>query len=458
MAKKKLKKFSDFTERLLPYEAILLHDKYKGRDTEKRELLNRIVKNTHLILETHKYDDTIDKRKYSKLMSWIRNELSRIDIDEFLKWITNTYQSILTDSVSEKTHRQIIKAISIIQIDHYYFRQFYELMAEYRQFLLIRKRYTSHEKVNDYVSRLEYDYKQSKLKYEQLHLATLDIIGADGKQRNEAIQWKNWLLSNFNDTRLDGYTRYMSAIRYIFICLRYNSISELEDILERLHSFFENGKNYSKRLLSNFYDHLLILYDKKGDYHKARYYGYLSIRNSHPDDIIYHNNLLNLLLKMDLIDEGLVVIDNYDLKISELKDYYPLVGFVSNHIRFLTRKGKIKEAINKGKIYLMAYESQILDYRWHRFFAAYHGALLSADQNQEILHNTEKYQLHLREKKGLDHLNGKQILNLYYAIASVNMNKITKEEFNHQLLIIQDTEDIKKYDVALLKVIEDISE
>ena len=434
MAKEKLKKFNSYCENLLPNEISYLHARFKSTDPERTHIMNAILQGVQNGDNSFDFDLNIDKRKYSKSLNWMQNELDKIDVDKKLKWINECLNSILLDEVSLEVDQSIARAINSFQANDYYFMYFYEMLLQYRQHLLIRMQYQIYQKVNDYIERNQFDYKSSRLIFEQLHQATHDIIGTGGSaSRNEAIQWKNWLLENFKNARLDGLVRHMSAIRYIFVCLRYNTLDDLEYLLFELEKFFEDGRNYTRRLLVNFYDNMLVLYDQKKDFEQACYFGYLSIKYDRPDAIIYRNNLINVLIKMDRFEEALHVIETANFKLKHTRNMHSAIGFISNHIRCLTKVNKNSEAIIKGQVFMQAYLPQILKYRWHRFFTAYHSALLKGNKFNEIIRNTEKLKLASKEKARESNKKYSLALNQFYFQALLNTDKINQSKYELEI-------------------------
>ncbi len=454
MSKQKLKKITEYCEQLLPHEIIYLNSHFKSEDEDRKQILNHIRDSLYKDQINFEFDTSIDKRKYSKFLSWMQSELHKIDIDIQLNWINSSLRGILLDNVPSELDQSILKVLKKVKVSDYYFMYFYEMLLQYRHYLLIRMRYQVYQKVNDYIEKNQYDYKRTRLVFEQLHQATNDIIGTGEAKRNEAIQWSKWLLENFRNERLDGLNRHMSAIRYIFICLRYHALEELEVVLNELDKFFSNGQNYTRRLLVNYYDNMLVLYDQKECYEKARKYGYLSIKYDHPDAIIYRNNLVNVLIKMKRFGEALSVIESANFKLKNTHNFHSAIGFISNHIRCLTKVEKYNEAVIKGRVFMQAYINQIFKYRWHRFFAAYHGALLSEKCYTEIIRNTEKHELHLREKENISQKKYKLILNIYYQIALLKTGQISQEVFKRSIEALQDTDDLRNYDVQLQNIVE----
>jgi len=457
MQKEKLKKFTAFVRSMIPHEAAYLKLRLNTKDDERQLIMNHVFHNVMNTEQFTPFDIEIDKRKYSKLLTWMQVELDKIDVDKNLKWISKTHESILLDEISPALDAQIMRSIKRYSPHEYYFLRFYEMLIEYRHYLLIRMRYNGHQKINEFLEKHHFDYQRSKLVYDQMHQATSDIIGTGNTLQKEAIQWKRWLYDSYKDSTLDGLNRYMAAIRYIFVCLRYNSMDDLEDILLSLDSFFKNGSNYSKRILVNYYDNMLVLFDKKGDYEKAKYYGYLSIKHQHPDAIIYRNNLVNVLIKNQEFDEALNVIEEAEFKTKSTRNFHSVIGFVSNHVRCLTKVGRVSEAVTKGRVFLNAYDNNILKYRWHRFFAAYHGALLTAGKHHEIIKNTEKYDLAQKEWVNYNKKHSQKILNIYYQIALHQSPKEQSAAFREIMNQLITPDQTSQYDTELLEIIEEMS-
>lgn len=457
MRKEKLKKFKAYVDNLLPHEAIYLQKNFQSQDPERIEIMEVIQKSVNAPDRYTEFDDDIDKRKYSSILNWMKKSLDKINVDQRLKWISGTHQSILLDQLTPELEAEIVKMTRSCTPQDYYFLRYYEMLVDFRHYLLIRMRYTVHQKIHDFMQRHEYEYQRSKLVYDQMHHATADIIGSESQMKKEAIQWKKWLNETFRDTTLDGRNRYMALIRYIFICLRYNLINDQEKALLFMDQYFQDGKNHSRRILVNYYDNMLVMYDKKGDFEKAKYYGYLSIKHPHPDALIYRNNLANVLIKRQAFQEALTVIEEADFKIKSTRNFHSVVGFVSNHIRCLTKVGQIKEAEVKGRVFLQAYRKNILKYRWHRFFAAYHGALIYAENFEEIIRNTEKYHLHTMEEENYTQNEYRQkILNLYYLAALRSLSKITVMSYRKTLNQLLPPKEQSMYDKEMIEVVEEL--
>lgn len=458
MSKEKLKKFRSFCAALLPHELDYLLSISEKHSEEKREVL----KNIHLFVNEPSHslilDPQLDKRKYSRWLSWMKKELNKVNVDLHLDWIMDTHRRILQDDLDSSLEKEIIRHLRNYHASDFYFVRFYELLVEYRHYLLIRMRYTTYDLVHQFIERHQLDYKRSQLINEQLHQASTEIIGSHRSKPQETIQWSHWLRNNFEDKRLDGLNRYMSAIRYIFICVRYQALDDLEQILLALYHFFSHGQNYSRRLLVNFYDNMLLLYDQKKDYARASYYGNLSIKYAHPDTLIYRNNYVNVLIKNEDFHLALRVIEEANFKIRHIRNFHSAIGFIANHIKCLTKTGASKDAVSKGQIYLQAYRDSIMKYRWHRFFTAYLGALMSQEQYEDVMNLIKKLHLNSRELEFQHTVKAKFILNIYYLIAQFKTDHINADAFVERFVSSEFSKGFDSYDKELRELVMSIFE
>lgn len=419
--KEKLRKFNSFAASLLPHEVKYLLSIQRFVDEEKKFILLKVSDNVLSSNDNHSYDTTIDKRKYSYIQKWIKNQLDRIDVDNRFLWISRMLQDILLDRISSEDEATVIKSLSIFSNTSYYFTKHYEMLIEFRQYLLIRKRYSEYKKVDLFINDYTFDYQRSMLINQQMDQATKEIMGLESKSQDDKERWEKWLGDTFTNEHLDGSNRYLAFVRLSYYYLNKNKLDKLEESYNNVQSFFENGQYYSRRLLLNFYDNSLVLYDRKKDYKTALYYGKLSIKGDGPDQLLYFNNFINILLKQDRYDEALSWINYKSYKISDYKDFYSVVGYVANYVRCLSKTNYVHHAINKAKVFWENNKSSIMEYRWHRFLSAYIEALLINEDFQKIIRLVKRYKLVPLEQKGIK--NGQPIsrtieamymLSLYY--------------------------------------------
>ena len=391
--KEKLKKFKSFAQILLPHELRYLLSIQRFQDPEKLQIIENLVVEAETISQVGIYDETIDKRKYSYIQKWIKNELDKIDVDKKYLWINTMQQDISLDRISSEDEAAILKSLNSFTNTSYYFSKHFVMLIELRQYLLIRKRYAAYKKVDTYLNEYTYDYQRSLLINRQMDQATKEIMGFGTKSINDSSKWEKWLKDTFMNEHLDGLNRYMAFIRLSYHYLNENKLDNLEETYKNVQSLFENGHYYSRRLLFNFYTNSLVLYDRKKDYPKAYYYGMLSIKGTGPDQLLYFNNFINIMMKQGKYDAALSLIQATAFKISEFKDFYSVVGYVSYHIRCLLKTDHLSHALNKAKVFWEDRKARIMEYRWHRFLSAYIEALLANQEYLKIIRLVNRYKL-----------------------------------------------------------------
>lgn len=383
--KEKLKKFKSFASTILPHEATYLLSIQRFEDEEKKQILRQLEICANSLTYDGIFDTEIDKRKYSSIQSWVKMELAKIDVDEGFIWINGVMQDILLDRVTPKSESMVLKSLQLFDNTSYYFTKYYDMLLEFRQFLLIRMRTNVYKKVDRYINGYQFEYQRSLLVSQQMDQATKEIIGLTSKMEGDDERWERWLLENFNNDDLDGHNRYLAFVRLSYHYLKTNQLAALEQTHTTVQKFFEHGKHYSRRLLLNFYDNSLVLYDRKEDYDQAQYYGRLSIKGEGPDQLLYFNNFINILIKKKEFAQALEWISNRPYKITDQKNYHSVIGYTANHIRCLTKTGLIQKAVNKGDSFWTAFPKQIMEYRWHRFFVAFLEALAAQGNTAKII-------------------------------------------------------------------------
>ncbi|MEO1256940.1 MAG: hypothetical protein AAFY41_18930, partial [Bacteroidota bacterium] len=193
----KLQKFTTFANSLLPHETQYLLTHQSLVDQERLAILKRIDFNCQHIDQFTPYDEKINKRKYSHLKNWIEQRLETIDVDVQYEWISELDRKIMTDSILPKDELVLLKFIKNYQHPIFFFAHFYELVQNYRQFLLVRMRYNDHEMTDRFLKTYQAQYLHSKSIYEKLHVATLDIVEQYKVATAESRQWESWLTDVF---------------------------------------------------------------------------------------------------------------------------------------------------------------------------------------------------------------------------------------------------------------------
>ncbi len=389
----KLQSFADFAATLLPHETAYLLSVQQFEDKIKLSILERLHLNCVQIHEITPYDEQIDKRKYSSLKAWIIDRLHENDVDAQFEWMNEMERKIMTDFIEPEEERVMLRAIRRIGPTHFFFIKFYELVQTFRHFLLIRLRYDEHRVANEYLSTNRSSYERSKETYEQLHEATLDIVGQYSTGAGESMQWQQWLAATFYDDQLDGLNRYLALIRLIFVHLNYGNLAPLLEQLEYLDQLFARGTYYAKRLLLNYYSQRLLVHSKSKNYEKAAYYGYLSIRGKNSDYLHYVNNLAAVLMRVKKYPEALSVMKVAYPEVKATRNFHSKIGFVAFYIKCLNYNRQYKNAESYASAFLKAYKKEIFEYRWHLFFTAYFDALFKQDKFDKLLSMSQQYRL-----------------------------------------------------------------
>ncbi|MCB0662844.1 MAG: hypothetical protein KDC24_08895 [Saprospiraceae bacterium] len=394
----KLQKFSQFAESLLPHEVAYLLSIENFEDAERLQILRRIDGFVRKMNPGHSYDEAIDKRKYSHLKNWIETRLEGIDVDVQFEWMSDMEREIMTDSIQPSGEKRLLKALKQYTPSSFYFTRFYDLLKMYRHFLLIRMRYNDHALVEAYLQENQEDYDRNVQILEKLHEATGDIVHHYSGRKSESHQWERWLNSVFYDEALDGSIRYMAFIRLAFMQFNYGNVDALVEPLNYLDEAFQDGQYYSGRILANYYNTRLMLHSRFGEYQKAMFYGYLSIRNKTHDYILYVNNLCAVLLRLGKNEEALELMKVASPEMKNTKNYHNKIGFVAFYMESLIKNDLFKNAENYGNTYLKAFENEILQHRWHLFFSVYFEALLHRNDFTKIFRLARKYKLVERDK------------------------------------------------------------
>lgn len=452
----KLNKFTAFTNTLLPHETQYLLSIQCFKDEERLRILQRIDYNAHHIDQFTSYDLQIDKRKYNHLQNWIENKLRNIDVDEQLKWMLSTEQQILTDSILFEQEKRLLKMIRTDQRP-VFFNTFYELVEHYRHFLLIRLRYQDHQIVDDYLQRHKAAYQESKDIHEQLHQATLDIVGQYDGQLSESRQWETWLATVFHNEKLEWHLRYLALVRLTFLCYNYRKYDLLREKFAYLEKQFLQGIYYSRRLLLNYYNTQLMLHSHYREYDQAVYFGYLSIRAQNHDYPLYVNNLCAVLLRLKRHKEALELMKKAAPEVKKTPNFHNRIGFVAFYMEALNKNGLYQNAESYGNIFLRAYAKEVLRYRWHLFFSVYLESLLHQEQYSSVLKTEHKYRLLLKDKKYESNANYQATIPLFIGLAQMKEGHLKREELAATMQFLMDSVSDQEQKAATLhKLIKQI--
>lgn len=424
----KLQKFNDFSSTLLPHETAYLLGIQQFEDQKRLDILRQIDHNCRNIHQFTPFDEKLDKRKFSNLKTWITDRLNAIDVDAQFEWMSDLERKIMTDSILPEEEKLLLRSIRQYHHPSFYFAKFYELVLNYRHFLLIRLRYSDHKAADQFVRQYETEYQQSRAINEKLHSATVDIVNQYASGSAESIQWEQWLTEVFYDEKLDGHNRYLALVRLIFIGFNYRNFEPLLEKFNYLDELFTQGQYYSKRLLLNYYSNRLLLHSKFQEFDKAAYYGYLSIRSKNHDYLFYVTNLAAVLLRQDKQEEALQVMREAYPEVKLTQNFHTKVGFVAFFIKCLNKNDRFRNAENYASTFLRAYKKEIFEYRWHIFFTAYLETLLAMKDYRKMIRLIRQHRLLDLEKKYRKRANYLPTLLWYNAIAEYKEMTLGEED------------------------------
>ncbi|TVR79796.1 MAG: hypothetical protein EA409_08690 [Saprospirales bacterium] len=389
----RLKKFSDFSETLLPHELEYLLSVEQFEDDERRAILERIYHNCVPGNTPITFDTEIDKRKYSHLKNWIEDRLNKIDADVQLRRLIDWEEKIATDSILPDEEENLLRFLKRYEHPFYFFRKLYDLCLKYRHFLLIRMRMTDYEYVRSFVEDYREDYDRSVATDEKIHSATGDIVNQYLRKGGDSFQWEPWLEKVFYDETLDMETRHLAFIRLSFIGLNYRRFDSLLKKFEYLDEKFRKGENYSRRILLNYYANRLILHGMMKDYRRAESFGFLSVRAKNHDFLYYTNNLASVLLRRGKAEEALKVLQKARKDMQTSPGFFNKLAYISFYMKALCGTGQARKAEVYANTYLKAYPTEILQQNSLLFFTAYLESQMLQMAYRRVLRSVRKYRL-----------------------------------------------------------------
>ncbi|WP_250254088.1 hypothetical protein [Chryseobacterium sp. Marseille-Q3244] len=425
--KPKLKIFENFSHSILPHEALYLSKLANFQDEGKREIFNKVIHNALHPENIQEFDDTIDKRKYHYIKSWIEDKLYIIDVDKIGNWLLEFKRKLFLDLITPKDEKEMLEFVKTYHKIGFNFQNLYEIMKEYRSYLMIRLRFEDHQVISQFLEKFREAYKKSRDIQEKLYQATIDITEQYTSKNRFPIYWERWLTKVFMTPDINGSNRYKAFILLAFLYNTAGNEKKLQHIFDHIDQFFSHGEMYCRRLLYNYYSSRVLLYSKQNDLKNAIYYGKLSIRQENEDTLMYVNTLASMYFRANAISEAKDLLENYISYYENSHNYYRKITFVSNQLRVFTELRQFQKAENIAKYFLNKYEDEILQYRMHYFFTFYTHLLLHSEKYGEILNLEKKYKLIMNESQRK--IKPDYIPNLLWSIslAQYMENQISKE-------------------------------
>ncbi len=430
----KLVTFSDFANHLYPHEADYLLSIQHFSKGVNSQILKSIHHNCHHPEKPREYDPAIDKRSYSYIKAWIVQSLDKADVDKFYEWLAYTEKQVILDAIIPAEEKEILAFIKTISPSQYFFLRFYELLQYFRDYLLIRLRNRIYKPVNDYLQKYEAAYHRGMAINIQLNQAAEEIIRQHETLDAEPIHYSDFLKTTFNDSSLDGYTRYRAAVRLTFLYYNYREFENLRVVYDELDKLFKTDVFYSKRILANYYSNRAMMHSKLNELVLAEKFGYLSIRQKNSDYLFYLANLCGVLLRSRKYDKALKLMSSSIPELKKTSSFYNKIGFASFYTRTLVYNKMAAQAVSYANTFLEAYKKEIFETRWHLFFSAYLQALLTAENYSRLLSVAKRYNLLALEKKIIDKTVYMPVLLWHHEVALYMEGEQTRERLVETIL------------------------
>ncbi len=437
----RLVRFQEFADTLLPHETgwLLAHARFS--DPGKKAILEILDHNSRHHDQPLPFDPSLDKRKYSSLITWIGENLAAIDVDEQFRKIAHLDQQIATDAILPAEEKMLSRMIR--ETDHraFNFARIYELVRQYRHFLLIRLRYRQHEEADTFLRTYRAQYEHARDINDKIHYATQDIVRQYAGNPSESIQWERWLTDVYHDHSLDGNNRYMALVRLTFLYFNYRQFDRLKDMFDDYDRILQQGMYYSRRLLINYYSNRLLLHNFLGELDRAVWYGYLSIREKNADYLHYVNTLSGVLLRQHREKEALDLMRRAYPELKLGTSFHNRLLFVTHYLRALAAEGLYRNADNYAESFLRAYSDEIFDHRWHHFFTVFFDILLHRDKTARLVRLARKYRLVQREEEHATRTGSLPVLKWQYTLAAWAEMRINRAQFEEVIRSVPQDEN-----------------
>ena len=426
--KPKLKVFEEFSNAVLPHEARYVSTLANFQDAEKQLIFDTVINNALNPDKQREFNPDLDKRKYHHIKTWIEKKLDLRDVDKVGARILDFYKKISLDLVTAEEEKEMIDYIKAYKKIGYNFQQLYNVVREYRSYLLVRLRYDDHLIVDDFLRRFESAYKKANKIHQKLYEATDEITSQYTRKNIDSGYWEKWLMKVFETEDINGNNRYKAFVLLAFMYNTNKDSEKLRQIFAKIDGFFSKGDLYSRRILYNFYSNSVLLHSQLNDNEKAIYFGKLAIRQNNEDTLMYVNNLAAIYLRTEEVKKASELLENYRNIYESTHNDHQKITYISYHLRILDELKQHKKAENIGIYFLQKYEKEIFEYRWHHFFTSYINILLETENYPVILQLEKKFGL--RELEGKRKKNQNFIPNISWAImlASYMENKLSKED------------------------------
>jgi len=395
----KLDTFTDFANSLYPHESDFLLLQQQFSKPENLQVLNLVNYNTKNPLNLIPYNQSINKRTYSYLKTWIVEVLNKHDVDLFYDWLISIERNVMNDSIVPDQEKHLLEHTNNIIPNSYYFIRFYQVVQHYRDYLMVRNRIRYYTQISAYLEKYKEQFERSILLNNNLNRAAEQVVNKLASSDEEFNRLEDLFKNIYFDVSLDGYTRYRAAVRLTIFYYTNREFDKLRFIYENLDVAFKTDVFYSKRILANYYANRAMMHSKLNELELAEKYGYLSIRQKNNDYLFYLVNHSAVLLKCGKPQDALSLMNNSIPELKKTTSYYCKIGFVSFYIRTLLANNQIEKSVSYATTFFEGYKKEIFEHRWHLFFSAYLLSLLRNEKYSRIINLSRRYKLVNKEKE-----------------------------------------------------------
>ena len=432
----KLKKFINYADSLLPHEVALLDQLNQFQDDDRIHIFKRLQINTLKPAEKDKFDERIDKRKYSHLMNWMQSKLNFYCTDQYYKRLNYFDNRIKTDTISSEEENELLSLIKNYREHHYHFIKFYEVVKNYLVFLLVRVRLNDYELINTFIHDYHDDYIRCKEVSNRMTQSTADIVNDyhNNKISSNSMKWISWLKRLYSDTNLDGYNKYQALILLSYIALI--ETDYLEEVLAYYNAFEEqliDGSYYSRKLLLNYYGNRQLILMKLHKYDLALYYGKLSISDQGHDYIMYLNNYCFNLLKLGEPKKAVHLLKEALPFARQMSNKYNRTLYISSLMKCYNDNVQYNNAKHFAENQLALHEKDIIEHNWNKFFRTYLETLLYLREYSRVKKIIKRYNLIEKENGSLKNYITFPYFKWFLALVNFKEGNISQSKFSNSV-------------------------
>jgi hypothetical protein len=428
--KSKLKKFTEFTDSLYPSEVLYVKANNNFYDPQLFEILERMERRLNASEEEIGFDESIDPRKYTKLLQSIQHKLSKVDVDAYFGWISAINHRITIDAITPEDQKDLMKELSVFESSWFHASSFYETLIKYRDHLLLRYRDKEYEIVTTFLEQHEQNIESDrKINLRIQHLTQAVVL----QKKDLAPQDLKWLREIFEREELCKKTRYQALITFLICQISQKRIEQMKEPMEYIEQKLFKGEFYSRRILANFYANKLLMLNSLKRFEEAAFCGKQSIKHHTQDYLYYLNNYVSVLMHLKKDEEALELMSSSFKTFKVAHDSNRRVVFIANYCRVLNRRGAYNRSIRYANNLLDELGETIFQSKWNYFFRVFFDALLKSSQSYRLLRIERKYNLVERERQE-QHMPYLAVLKLGAGFQEL---KISEEYFKQELSSIR---------------------